>query len=127
MQLLLLLAYTTLPWPVDLSDSGIYGDSDYAGSTLHVISSQYARVEDMPGHPQAPPGAAEAMAAERKKWGRQAISKGVPGADVDNQCTGDDFSSFVDGLAVGTKTSKAFKAFMAEKLALVTQFHRGQR
>ncbi len=128
MQVLLLLIYATLPWPVNLNDSSVYGTDDYDGSTVHCVATQFAHVERMPGHPQKPPGAAEAQAAEqgRGRFGR--YEDGVPGGmERDNSDTGDAGYRWVDGLAIGTKLTKAFRAFLDEKLALVTQFHRGAR
>jgi hypothetical protein len=128
MQVLLLLAYATQPWPVDLTDSRVFGTDAYFGSPLHCVATQFKLVERMPGHPQAPPGAAEAQAAKRGfgRYGR--YEEGVPGGmERDNSCNGDTSYRWHDGLPITIKLTKTFRGFFDEKFALVTQFHRGAR
>jgi hypothetical protein len=128
MQLLLLLTYVTLPWPLDLANEGMYcimSDYGYSAEILDMVAWQYAHCERMPDHPQAPPGVDEAQAARFKALVRPQYPDGVPGGmELNNACmTHEGPYRYVDGLPLSMDLTPQFSAFLDAKLEVVTQYH----
>jgi hypothetical protein len=124
MQILLLLTYPTLPWPIDLSDGSVYGDSSYYGSVLHMIATQYKHSESTRGHPAWRPVSSQPY---RTMDGRYVVA-GVPsGMTLDNTCGPPRKLKHYDGLPMSLTPTKQFRAHMDTTLSLLTQFHTGQR
>lgn len=124
MQVLLLLTYVTLPWPIDLNNTRVYGDSGYYGSVLHMIATEYKHSESTQGHPAWRPISSQPY----QTMGGRYVVKGVPsGMTLDNTCRPPHKTKSVDGLPMSLTPTKEFRADLDTKLRLVTQFHLGQR
>ncbi len=123
-QLLLLLTYTTLPWPIDRQDSGIYGNDTFYGSVLHMVASQYEHSECTRGHPAWRPAPSQPYQTMDGRY----VVRGVPSdMTLDNTCRLPRYSKCVDRLPVSLTFTPEFRADLNAKLALVTAFHFGQR
>jgi hypothetical protein len=124
MQVLLLLTYATLPWPVDLNNASIYGTDTFYGSVLHMIATQYKYAESTSGHPAWRPISSQPY----QTMGGRYVVAGVPsGMTLDNTCRPPHKTKSVDGLPLSLTLTKQFRADLDTKLRLVTQFHLGQR
>lgn len=119
-QLLLVLTYATLPWPVDLVEPKTYV-YNYDRSLLEDVACEFKNVERMEGYPGPPPP----PFPERTPYREQRVPEGM---DLDNSCRMDgEGYERVHGLPFSTTLTKEFCADLYPKLALVTDFHLGRR
>jgi len=122
MQVLLLLTYVTLPWPIDLNHAIVYGDDGYYDSILSTIATEYEHSESTRGHPAWRPVSSQPY----QTMGGRYVVAGVPsGMNLDNTCQPPQKLKHYDGLPVSLKPTNQFRADLEAKLRLVTQFHLG--
>ena len=112
-QLLLLLTLTTVPWPVHRDHLGFYEDFQ---NLFLQMSIKCKHIERMPGHPAAtgahPPPSLIGMGVP--------TAMAAPSAyETEKKC--------VDGLRTQITLDTEFRSDLEAKLALVTEFHLGQR